>query len=73
MHMHSISTKLATDYAARTVKAWHAATDTVEAYKSCEETEDGIEIVNVSLSVNGEFFGTMTVYALADGTLYGEV
>ena len=69
----TLTIQTATDYAARLVAAWYAASDTVEAYKACEETEDGVDIVNVSISVNGEFYGTMTVYAEPDGSLYGEV
>ena len=69
----TLTIQTATDYAARLVAAWHAASDTVEAYRACEDTEDGIEIVNVSISVNGEFYGTMTVWVEPDGSLYGEV
>lgn len=69
----ALTIKSATDYAVRLVAAWHAASATVEAYKAYEDTEDGIDIVNVSISVNGEFYGTMTVWVEPDGSLYGEI
>ena len=66
----TLTTKTAADYAAATTASW--GYHNIAVVSVAAATEDDMNVVNVTISTDRDLTMHWTVWALDDGTLYGE-